>query len=316
MLLRMFRAASSCIPRRAALAVAAAGGVVFIEKPREKLSIYSASEPPVTLVEAPSPLTDQIAVYRRHVQKTYADTHSYVQGWVSKWIEVEQAVEHRVKSIVSPNEQLTPGLLYVGVATLTGSILARNRFILTRFALPPIFLVLSARHFLPETTTNLSNYVGSVEEHYFPELARKHDIAKAHTQMSIDMAKDWTRDVRDQIRVGTLRSVDKVQDVTGLKIKETLGLGLEKAEGTSVELFRRAEEKAVEIAKKADAAIDRALVKAEEKTEQLVIEVEKKAEQILDKAEHKEEVRPEQDVSVQDVEAPVTKEDEPPKRLV
>jgi MICOS complex subunit MIC26 len=59
----------------------------------DQLSIYSAPEAPATLVEAPSPLTDQIAVYRRHVQKTYADSHSYVQGWVSKWIEVEQAVE-------------------------------------------------------------------------------------------------------------------------------------------------------------------------------------------------------------------------------
>ena len=282
---------------------------MFIEKPREKLSIYSSPEPPVTLVEAPSPLTDQIAVYRRHVQGAYASTHSYVQSWVSKWIEVEQAVESRVKSIISPNEQLTPGLLYVGVATLTGSVIGRNRFILTRLALPPIFLVLSARHFLPETTTNLSHYLGSVEEHYLPELARKHDVAKAHTQMSIEMAKDWTRDVRDQIRAGTLRSVDKVQDATGLKIKETLGLGLEKAEGKSLEIFRRAEEKAVEIAKKADAAIDRALVKVEEKKVQLVVEVEKKIEQ-------KEEVRPEQDVSVQDIEAPITKEEEPPKRLV
>ncbi|KAH6877040.1 apolipo protein O-domain-containing protein [Coprinopsis sp. MPI-PUGE-AT-0042] len=312
----MFRAASSSIPRRAAFAAATAGGVVFVEKPREKLSIYSASETPVTLVEAPSPLTDQIAVYRRHVQRTYADSHSYVQGWVSKWIEVEQAIENRVKSIISPREQLTPGLLYVGVATLTGSVLGRNRFILTRLALPPIFLVLSARHFLPETTANLSNYLGSVEEHYFPELARKHDIAKAHTQMSIDMAKDWTRDVRDQIRVGALRSVDKVQDTTGLKIKETLGLGLEKAEGKSLELFRRAEEKAIEIAKKADAAIDHALVKAEAKAEQLVVEVEKKAEELVEKVEKKEEVQPEQDVAVVEVEAPVTKEDEPPKRLV
>jgi MICOS complex subunit MIC26 len=218
-------------------------------------------------------------------------------------------------------------LLYVGVATLTGSVIGRNRFILTRLALPPIFLVLSARHFLPETTTNLSNYLGSVEEHYFPELARKHDVAKAHTQMSIDMAKDWTRDVRDQIRVGTLRSVDKVQDATGLKIKETLGLGLEKAEGKSLELFRRAEEKAIEIAKKADAAIDHALVKAEAKTEQLVVEVEKKAEQLVvevekkaeqlvGEVEKKEEVKPDQDVTAVEVQPPVTKEEEPPRRLV
>ncbi|EAU87335.1 hypothetical protein CC1G_02094 [Coprinopsis cinerea okayama7 len=242
----MYRAASR-IPRRAALAAsAAATGLVLHEQPREKLSIYSSPDPQIVLVESPSPLSLQIAVYRRHLQSTYADTHAYVQGWVSKWIEVEQAVENRVKSIISPNEPLTPGLLYVGVSTLTGSIIARNRFILTRLALPPLFLILSAHHFLPETTTNLSNYLGSVEEHYFPTLAQKHEIAKAHSKMGWEMLKEKTQELREKAGNGVVGAVDKVQGATGLKIKETLGLQREEFKKAVEEVRRSVVEKAEE----------------------------------------------------------------------
>lgn len=130
----------------------------------------------------------------------------------------------RVKSIISPNESLTPGLLYVGVATLTGSILSRNRFILTRFLLPPLFLVVSANQFLPQTTHNLSEYFGSLEETYFPTLAQKHDIANAHSVMGWEMLKESTQNARAQVNKTALNAVEKIQGATGLKIKETLGL--------------------------------------------------------------------------------------------
>lgn len=135
----------------------------------------------------------------------------------------------RVKSIISPNESLTPGLLYVGVATLTGSILSRNRFILTRFILPPAFLVASAHHFLPQTTHNLSAYLGSLEDAYLPTVAEKHDIAKAHSSMAWERLKEATADARAKANSTALRSVERVQGATGLKIKETLGLGKQAA---------------------------------------------------------------------------------------
>ncbi|KAJ2916378.1 hypothetical protein MD484_g4026, partial [Candolleomyces efflorescens] len=217
----MYRVASR-LPRRALLAGAVGVGVV---DKRDKLSIYSASTPDVLLVEETSPLEQQIGAARRQVQGAYSDAHAYLQGWISKWIGIEHAVEHRVKSIISPNESLTPGLLYVGVATLTGSILSRNRFILTRFILPPLFLVVSANQFLPQTTHNLSEYFGSLEDTYFPTLAQKHEIGKAHSAMGWEMLKESTRNARTQVNNTALTAVEKIQGATGLKIKETLGLG-------------------------------------------------------------------------------------------
>ena len=53
---------------------------------------------------------------------------------------------------------------YVSIATLSGSIIARNRVLATRLLLPPTFLIFSANYFLPKTTASLSAYLGSLEE--------------------------------------------------------------------------------------------------------------------------------------------------------
>jgi len=178
---------------------------------------------------------------------------------VSQWIGIEHAVEStffvilsnsqpevepscllgRVKSLVVPEEPLTPGVLYVGVATLTGSIISRNRFLPTRLFLPPLFFLLTFNHFLPKTSHNLSLYASELEERYAPRLKEKHDIANAHTRMTWERAKDATRDGQERLGGAVEGLVGRVQDATGLKLRETLGVGrkmLDKTEGKAVEL--------------------------------------------------------------------------------
>jgi len=160
----------------------------------------------------------------------------------------------RVKSIVAPDEPLTPGLLYVGIATLTGSILARNRFLPTRLLLPPVFLLTSAQHFLPKTTHNLSAYFGSLEERFLPSVAEKHDIAKAHSRMAWERVKEATKDGRGQVDKAASVAVDKVQELTGLKLRETLGWQKElvKAVEEKVESVKLDAEKKLHVEKKVE----------------------------------------------------------------
>ncbi|KAG6830940.1 hypothetical protein H0H92_013868 [Tricholoma furcatifolium] len=254
----MFRASSRLVPRRALLAasVAATGAIL---QPHEKLSIYPASTPDVILIETPSALEHEIGVVRRKVTEAFQDTHSQIQGVVSRWIEIEHAIENRVKSIISPHESLTPGLLYVGVATLSGSILARNRGLATRFILPPIFLYASAKHFLPQTTENLSSYLGSLEETHFPTLAQKHEIAVAHTKMTWERVKDATVDGRHWVNSGAITAVEKLQEATGLKLKETLGwteAGLQRMDTKAPEIAKPVEAKATETKVAVDVALE------------------------------------------------------------
>ena len=181
-----------------------------------------------------------------------------------------------MKSIVVPEEPLTPGLLYVGVSALTGSILARNRSIFTRFVLPPTLLLLSFDHFLPKTYDNLSSYLGSLEDKYLPAVAEKHDIARAHTAMTWERIEDATKDGRATLGSGVDSAVHKAQDATGLKFTEVLGWG----KGVS--------DKALVTAKE---IVDQAKVveqKVEHVVEEKVAEVTHQAEEQTKKVEEKE----------------------------
>ncbi|KIK70219.1 hypothetical protein GYMLUDRAFT_34710, partial [Collybiopsis luxurians FD-317 M1] len=231
------------------VSLAAAG--ITISEPKEKLPIYPHPDSEIVLQEVPSELEKQIGVLRRQVTSTYRDAHAQVQGLVSKWIGVEHAVEHRVKAIISPEESLTPGILYVGVATLSGSIITRNRSLPLRLIFPPILLALSANHFLPKTTSNLTAYLGSLEDQYFPTLAEKHAVANAHSAMTWERIKDATRSGRESLYGGVVKGVDKVQEVTGLKISETFRLSEEKSEQVKVQVAEavKAVEKKVEAVK-------------------------------------------------------------------
>ena len=147
----------------------------------------------------------------------------------------------RVKSLVAPDEPLTPGILYVGVATLTGSVLARNR-LFWRLALPPALFILSLNHFLPKTSHNVSQYLGSLEEEHFPALAETPAIANAHTAMTWERIKDATQGGQDAVSGAVGSLVGQIEEVSGLKLRETLGM-----KGQTKTVAQAVEEKAAEV---------------------------------------------------------------------
>ncbi|KAJ7264832.1 apolipo protein O-domain-containing protein [Mycena rebaudengoi] len=198
----------------------------MLEEPsrrRQKLSIYPSPPQELLLVDTPSALEQHIGVARRHATASYLSAHAHVQGIVSRWIGVEHAVENRVKSLLNTNERLTPGALYVGIAALTGAILARNRFLPTRLFLPPALAVGAAHHFLPRTTANVQAYLGDLEDAYAPALAGAHDTANAHARMSWERAGEAVKKGRASVDGGVLGAVDWAQAATGLKLREALG---------------------------------------------------------------------------------------------
>ncbi|TFK65863.1 hypothetical protein BDN72DRAFT_962195 [Pluteus cervinus] len=244
----MYRAAFRLPRRRLVVGTLAGTAIVLETTPREeKLSIYPTPTPDILLVEEPSPLEHQIGVARRSTTQAVRDAHSQTQELVSKWIGVEHAVENRIKSIVDPTEPLTPGALYVGIAALSGSVIARNRFIGTRLLLPPAFFFLALNHFLPKTSHNLSSYFASLEETYFPTLAQKHDVANAHSAMAWERLKESSKEGREKLAQGTENLVDKIQELTGLRLKENLGWGsVKKVEGKVLEAVKAFEHKVEE----------------------------------------------------------------------
>ena len=160
----------------------------------------------------------------------------------------------RLKSLHDPTEPLTPSLLYVGVATLSSTIFTRTRSFPVRFLLPPTFFILSLNYFLPKTSDNVSTYLTSLEETYFPTLAEKHAIGRAHTSMTWERIKEFTSDSREKLGDGVRDAVKNVEGWTGLKLGETLRVG--KIEAAEIQ------KEVVSIAKKAEAKVEEVVQKA------------------------------------------------------
>nr|GAT45120.1 predicted protein [Mycena chlorophos] len=159
----------------------------------QKLSIYPDPPRETLLLDTPSALEQHIGAVRRAATAHLRAAHAEVQGVVSRWIGVENRVEHRIKALLPPDERLTPGVLYVGVAILTGAILARHRGLPTRIVLPPVLGLGAAAHFLPKLSSNVRAYASDLEDEYTPGLAHVHETGKAHTAMGWERLKESGR---------------------------------------------------------------------------------------------------------------------------
>ncbi|KAJ7155824.1 apolipo protein O-domain-containing protein [Mycena filopes] len=192
--------------------------------PRQKRSIYAAAPADLVLLDTPSALEAHIGTVRRATTGKYREAHAHVQGLVSRWIGVENRVENRVKSLLPADERLVPGVLYAAIAFLSGAIVARHRILPVRALLPPVLGAAAFAHFLPRTSANLRAYASDLEDAHLPAVAQFHETGKAHTQMGWDRVREGTERARNTISGGVLEAVEKVQGLTGLKIREAFGV--------------------------------------------------------------------------------------------
>jgi MICOS complex subunit MIC26 len=92
-------------------------------------SIYDPPAPTQELIrEDPTPLESGIRDTRRQIFHVYSTAKNTILDGVDKWIGVERKVERTLKEIAPKGEEtLLPGAVYVGIAGMGGSIIARNR---------------------------------------------------------------------------------------------------------------------------------------------------------------------------------------------
>ncbi|KAI0482359.1 apolipo protein O-domain-containing protein [Xylariaceae sp. FL0804] len=146
--------------------------------PSSSLSAFShnaAAETP----RGPTP-TDRLAV---HIGRARLALHRYVargedgvNAAVDRAFHLEQSLTETVASLAPPRasgERLMPGLVYVLVASMAGSIVARNRGLLLRAAAPLALGTAAARLLLPVTTHNVADLLWRYEQR-FPQVADAH----------------------------------------------------------------------------------------------------------------------------------------------
>lgn len=187
-----------------------------------KLSIYPEPDAKVEVVPVQTELERQVGSARRAISHVTADTRSSVRSLIDRWISVERSIEGEVKSIIPPTEPLTPGLLYVGVATLAGSIFTRYRAFPVRLLTPPLALVVSLNYFNPNLASNLGAYYTQVEHKYAPALTEQRRTWQKHAQKYLDSTTNSMHELKDKTEQGLRSGLHSVEQQTGLKVSQVV----------------------------------------------------------------------------------------------
>ncbi|CED82727.1 Apolipoprotein O [Phaffia rhodozyma] len=189
---------------------------------REKLPIYPQPQPEIILVDTFSPLQAHIAVGREATTSVIQNIRDESQKVVAKWVAIERRVANKVKATIPEDEPLTPGIAWVGVSTLAGSIIARNRNILVRALLPPTLLVASLPVFLPKLSENLSSEISRYTLKTSPELHREVSQARAKLFGLTEQSREAWISGKQKLTDSVTQGVDFVDSKTGLQFSQTL----------------------------------------------------------------------------------------------
>ncbi|KAI1213959.1 apolipo protein O-domain-containing protein [Annulohypoxylon truncatum] len=159
---------------------------------------------------SPTP-TDRLAVQigkaRLFLYRYAVATEDAVNNAVDAAFGLERSFTETVASLAPPREsgeKLMPGLVYVLVASMAGSIASRNRNLVLRASVPLAFGVGAGWLLIPVTMTNVADLLWTYERR-FPALADAH----LKTQQGV---QDAWRFARVHVDVGKTYVDEKVSD--------------------------------------------------------------------------------------------------------
>ena len=222
---------------------------------RTQLPIYptSDSEPLVTLVETQSPIAPYIARAREATAGALSGVSGYVEKGVSRWISFERSAEREyrrenarvnvyamekyltlfvgeMKSVFPADESLTPGIIYVLIAGLSGSVLTRTRSFPLRLLAPPLLALVAMPYFLPKTSHNLRGYLSDLEDEHFPTFANRHDQMYTQVGMHWDMLRHRLGSAGNDAKGWGSKAVEGIESSTGLRVGDIVRKGKDKVE--------------------------------------------------------------------------------------
>ncbi|KAK3941540.1 micos subunit MIC26 [Diplogelasinospora grovesii] len=173
------------------------------------------NEPAIVRQRAPTHtdrLAAQIGTARLFLYRQACAAEDAVNNGMSRAFALEQSFTSTIASLAPPREsgeRLMPGLVYVLVAGMAGSIVTRNRNILLRTSMPLALGVGCAWAVIPVTMTNVSNLLWQYEKK-FPAVADAHvrtregiehayHMAKVHTQIASEKVTETVRSARETV---------------------------------------------------------------------------------------------------------------------
>ncbi|EFP78291.2 hypothetical protein PGT21_030509 [Puccinia graminis f. sp. tritici] len=185
---------------------------------RKQLPIYDEPSQEIILVKTELPLQAQVRWARQNIQSFKKDLESRFNFVLDHGLNIEKKVAGTLGSLIDQKESSSSSVLCVGIGTMTGSILARNRSFPLRFLSPLAFFILSSNQFLPTTTQNVKSYLFKLQDHHFPQSAARRDEVIKRGAESVE----WLNGLRQRMFLKTTEVVKDGSQVfekySGLKI--------------------------------------------------------------------------------------------------
>ncbi|KAI1810569.1 putative mitochondrial protein [Poronia punctata] len=157
-------------------------------------------------------LAAQVGKARLFLYKHAVAAEDGVNAAVDKAFSLERSFTSTVASLApsrESGEQLMPGLVYVLVASMAGSIMSRNRNILLRASLPLALGVGAGWIVIPVTMGNVSDLLWTYEKR-FPVIADSHirtrdsienawHMTRVHAELGKNYVEEKVADARDTV---------------------------------------------------------------------------------------------------------------------
>lgn len=157
-------------------------------------------------------LARQIGRARLFLYRHACNAEDAVNRTMDRAFHLEKSFTDTIAGLAPPaesGEKLMPGLVYVLVAAMAGSIVTRRSNILLRATVPAAFGVAMGWTAIPVTMTNVSELAWKYEQR-FPVIAQGHlqtkeawknsiSFARAHAQVGRDMVDDKVKSARETV---------------------------------------------------------------------------------------------------------------------
>ncbi|KAI9722448.1 MAG: hypothetical protein M1828_004815 [Chrysothrix sp. TS-e1954] len=181
---------------------------------KESQGAPSDSQNPMT--NDPTP-TDRLAVQVRQARLFMHNISSQAEtsfnAFMTRAFNLEDNFTTIVRSLAPPadaNEPILPGLAYIFVAALAGTIVSRNRGIILRASVPLTFGIAAGYAVLPSTMQNVEGLMQDWEGRYSPELRQQHIRARErvrsflvtgveHSKMALSQGEEAVGEARKSV---------------------------------------------------------------------------------------------------------------------
>lgn len=138
----------------------------------------------------------------------------------AKYNTTERRVSNQLSELHEKSEDLLPNSIYVVIAVLSGNIFARQRNILAKATFPVVLGVASFKYFLPQTFSNVKDFIWSVEKQKIPAVASQQEYALSKASEFAHKIEETSASSQRRVHNGVSYLKRSISDITGLNIDE------------------------------------------------------------------------------------------------